>query len=71
MEPFEPSQDAAFYCTTGPMWNDILRWMCYLGRAIDVTLESRLIASRFVATFSIRRNDGINHFAAEEALPSA
>lgn len=53
------------------MWNDILRWMCYLGRAIDVTLESRLIASRFVATFSIRRNDGINHFAAEEALPSA
>lgn len=38
---------------------------------IDVTLEPRLVASRFMPAFTIGRNDVIDDLAAQEALPSA
>jgi len=41
-----------------------------LHRAIDVTLEPRLVAPRFLTTFPIGCDDGIDDLTAQQALPS-
>lgn len=40
-----------------------------LDGTIDVPLQSRLIASRVLTPFPIRRNDSIRDIAAQKALP--
>lgn len=50
--------------------HEVTSWYNTLDGTIDVPMHSRLIASRFLTSFPIDRNDGINYIAAQKALPS-